>query len=255
MQTAYSFFELERKPKSIPRKEGLRITARDLEILKFVLEMKFSIIPDIQMKFFCCGQNGQSSKSLIWTKQRIQKLVAVDFLKFEHQASIKNPIVATPKGYFFLKNSLSKSELCRPLFSIDNRTFEHDLQVSKLRIQMECTEKASDWISERQLCDNSEYSNYFSNEYRPDGIYTSETGQKVAFELEIARKSKSRYQQKIRRYIDLLLNQNMKSKPFDLVHYVCDKPEVLNILESDSQLFRPFFKFELLSKFQTERNQ
>lgn len=36
----------------------------------------------------------------------------------------------------------------------------------------------------------------------PDGVYTSLAGMTIAFEYEIAQKSKQRYRDKVRRYVE-----------------------------------------------------
>ena len=78
--------------------------------------------------------------------------------------------------------------------------------------------------------------------------YITPEGEKVAFELEIARKSKERYQTKIKRYIQVMSEPQVASSLFDSIHYVCEKEKILDLIKSEVALYRPLFKFSLESE-------
>ena len=81
MQTAYCFFDspvIERKVRST---RGFRLTDRELDILEFVLEMKFSTLEELHAKFFKVTKWGSTSNSLIWARQRIFQLVKSEFVQ------------------------------------------------------------------------------------------------------------------------------------------------------------------------------
>lgn len=248
MQTAYNFFD---SPEKVTRKkftpEKLRVTDRDLKIVQFVIEMKFASIENIHLMYFYETKIGETSCSLIWTKQRIRKLINFGFLKYEDHLSTTKAVVATSKGYLYLKNSRTDDTIIRPAGSVDPRTFEHDLKVNNFRCELEKTKLISSWISERQLSENPYYQKMFSKEFRPDGIYTCLNNQKIAFELEISRKSKLRYRQKIKKYIDLILQTETSISAFNRVHYVCAHPNVKTIIERETRLFKNSFQIDLLS--------
>ena len=91
--------------------------------------------------------------------------------------------VLTQKGFLFLKNSRLSKRFCRPLLEVDARFFVHDQRVAQARIALENSGVVKSWISERQLSEFDEFKKYLSAEFRPDGIYESFDGKKVAFEL------------------------------------------------------------------------
>ena len=64
MQTAYTFFDAQIPQQKLIQKENFRLTARDLDIIEFVLEMKFSTIEDIHSKFFKYTKQGEKSLCL-----------------------------------------------------------------------------------------------------------------------------------------------------------------------------------------------
>lgn len=252
MQTAYTFFDTQMPQQKLIQKENFRLTVRDLDIIEFVLEMKFSTIEDIHSKFFKYTKQGGKSLCLRWARERVANLVKANFLKVVKDVCHKTLYIATTKGYLFLKNSRFGRLFSRPLADVDGRTYDHDQIVIQIRTLLEQNGKIVSWVSERQLSEFDEYRKYLSTEFRPDAIYKTKDGKKVAFELEIARKSKDRYQQKIKRYIQLML-ENDKQPIFDLVHFVCENETVMELIKDQTELFQSCFQFNLLSEIIEQR--
>ena len=249
MQTAYCFFDGQSYTGKLARIESYRFTNRDLDILEFILEMKFATIQEIHCKFFKVTRSGQESYSLRWARERLAALVKTKMLEPLKEVCHKTLYVLTQKGYFYLRNSRNTKTFCRPLYDVDGRTFDHDWRVIQLRIAFEAKGIAKEWVSERQLSDTDQLAKILSSEFRPDGIYTNESGQKVAFELEIARKSKERYRQKVKKYIQVMTEIDPNSRFFEKVHYVCEKQNIIDLLKIESQLYQPLFQFSLESNF------
>jgi hypothetical protein len=59
----------------------VKLTRRDLEILKFILEMKFASLAEIHWRFFRNLANGSESRSKIWSDQRLRQLCQAGFLE------------------------------------------------------------------------------------------------------------------------------------------------------------------------------
>lgn len=256
MQTAYCFFgtEIERplEPKRSSSGRGFRFVSRDLDILEFILEMKFSDLEIIHQKFFSMTSSGTPSTSDTWARQRIQNLLKAGMLLKVSDVCKQPLLTVTQKGFFYLQNRKPSDGRPRPLLSVDARTFEHDRIVSQIRIALEKSGACTSWISERTLYESEIITRQLSTEYRPDGIYLDFERKKVAIEVELSRKSKDRYTQKIKRYIRLMTENVSESRAFDTVHYVCQKPQILELLRSETQIYSSFFKFSLLSDFLKE---
>lgn len=248
MQTAYCFFDQPIFKSKVTSEEGFRITSRDLDILEFVLEMKFATIQDIHAKFFRFTRSGQESSSLRWARERIANLINTKMIEPLKEVCHKTLYVLTQRGYLYLRNSRTQKNFCRPLLDVDSRTYDHDQRVIQLRIALESSGVAKEWISERQLTEIEEVRKYLPTEFRPDAIYINSQGQKVAFELEIARKSKERYQQKVKRYIQVMTESQGANRIFESVHYVCEKQTILELIKDETQLFQPLFQFSLESE-------
>lgn len=248
MQTAYSLIDMSFPNKNLTKQESFRVTMRDMDVLEFVLEMKFSTIEDIHSKFFKFTKIGEQSSCLRWARERVANLVRAEFLKQVKDVCYKTLYVVTSKGYFYLRNSRPERAYSRPLLSVDGRTFDHDQKVIQIRTVMEESGGVTSWTSERQLSEIEEFRKHFSTEFRPDAIYVTKEGKRIAFELEIARKSKDRYQQKIKKYIQLMTEGEQPSI-LDQVQFVCEKESICNLIKDYTELFQPFFKFKLLSDF------
>lgn len=249
MQTAYSFFELPIDKPKVTRQVGFRITERDLDMLEFLLEMKFATIEDIHSQFFKVTKIGQESSCLRFARERVANLVRSEMVRVIKDVCHRALYVATQKGYLYLRNSRTDKNYSRPLLSVDGRTYDHDQKIIQLRTVFENNGLSKSWTSERQLSEIEEYRKYLPTEFRPDAIYETLEGKKVAFELEIARKSKERYQQKVKRYIHIMTATTGSERLFDEVHYVCEKETVLNLIRDHTQLFQSLFHFNLLNDF------
>lgn len=250
MQTAYSFFEGSVRKTSGTNIPKIKMRTRDIEILKFLLEMKFSTLEELHRKFFRETRDGIESTSLRWARERLALLIGAGFVKTETQIFKKTLYLATQRSYLYLKNSFPEQEFCRPTGEIDKYTLDHDLTVLRLRLDLEGNNQVSTWTSEKYLIDNNQSYSGFTSDFRPDGIYLSTDQKRIALELELSRKGKKRYQEKIKRYTQMLLSPHA-DKVFESVHYICRDSSTLEIIRSETTLFQPLFKFSLLSELST----
>jgi len=225
------------------------LTDRDLKILQFCSEMKFASLEALFEKFFALRIDGDPASSVSWTRKRLSQLEKASFLKGVYSFSERQRYyTGTMKAYFALKQVCTSQYLVRPTVGFDQRTFFHDKTVLLMRINFEKSHQCQNWISERQIRGAKELNDWFGAGYVPDGIVHSSNGVRSAFELEIAVKSKKRYSDKIKRYIKLLRNSNRSL--IDLVHFVCARDSVLEILKTETRLYPDLFLIEPLSKYE-----
>lgn len=251
MQTAFSYFEINEIKRKSKTTTKLKTTARDLEILYFILEMKFSSIEVIHEKFFSTTRFGLKSFSVDYTRQRLTELVRYGLVNKVDSLLKKNLYQVTQKGYFLLSNSCLEKTIPKISNGIDIRTFDHDLKVSAIRIELERRGQVANWISEKLLSEEEKYRSQLTAEFRPDAIYVNPECEKVAFELELSRKSKERYKQKIKRYIQVMTDPSVHSRIFEKVHYVFKDCKLLEYVKSETQLYQPLFVFSLESNYLT----
>ncbi len=87
--------------------------------------------------------------------------------------------------------------------------------------------------------------------YIPDAIYVDPAGVRVAFELEIAVKAKSRYQEKIKKYVQLMRSSNPQQKVFDRVQFVCAKDAVAKFLIKETRIYGDLFQILTVDEFES----
>ena len=199
---------LKEEKQPLPKKskpiEVILLTSRDYEIINFVCEMKFASLEDIFEKFFKKLKDGSESKSLWWARERVTELYKHGYLNRIYSFNERKAYyLGTKKGYYELIKGYPSVIPTRPVESINFNTFAHDKLLLSLRLKMENKSQCSKWISDRTLSQFPELCPSIDKSYLPDAIYTTPSGEKIAFELEISRKAKKRYKEKIQSYVKL----------------------------------------------------
>ncbi len=225
---------------------NLKFIQKDLEILEFILKMKFANVEDIQKRFFRFKKSGEISNCLRWAQFRLSLLTKHNLLNRVANLGPRLFYTVTSDGYYLLKRMKSTSSFCKPIDEIDIRTFEHDHQLIQIRNYLEQNENVSEWVSDRELSESIELRSQLPGDCRPDAIFKTSDNLKVALELEKARKSKDRYQQKIRSYIKLITETDKDSRAFDQVYFVCETKPVLELIKYQCELYQYLFRFNLL---------
>lgn len=249
MQTAFSFFDITKVSNKTIDKNSIVLTERDLEIISFIHEMKFASLDDLHFKFFKLLKDGTESKSQWWARERLSALVKAHYISRIYSFSERKSFyLGSEKGYWTLLNHCPSKLPVKPLEKIDFNTFSHDKLVLKIRLELEKTGQASHWLSDRKLFQYPELCTNLGEGNQPDAIYTSPNMAKVAFELEISRKSKKRYHDKIRTYA-YLLREKRGTQPFNKVHFIVANETVRDLLAEETKIYPQIFKIQLLTDF------
>lgn len=236
----------DRKIKS----KNVILTERDAEIIEFIIEMKFAAIEDVFEKFFKVKQNQTDAKSDLWARKRLLQLEQGRFLKAHKLHQEKTTFyTATFKGYYAISNLRPDKLICKPIGGFDSRTYGHDRTVLKCRLALESHLRITNWISDRKLKSYPELTGGLSTDQVPDGIFALPAGQSVALELEIARKAKVRYQNKVRRYVALMRSTDTSRRKFENVIFVCAKTTVKDLLVAETKIYGKLFKVFTTSEF------
>lgn len=227
-------------------RSGFKITGRDVEICKFILEMKFSTVEEIHKRFFKLTLLGTTSAGIRVAQSRLMILeyrgLLVSKNYFHNKRKIYFPTIKALKLVSTLRPA---SLLPFPIKNVDIRTFEHDYLLLKLRILLEERFGARDWISDKLLREFPELCADLDESQIPDAIYVNPEGEKIAFELEISLKGLAKYREKIRRYVNII-RQEPGKRPFDKVYFVCAKDIVKKHLDGETKIYQQLFKIEKL---------
>lgn len=223
------------------------LTNRDLEIIKFINEMKFSSLDEIHFKFFKTLKDGTESKSQWWARERLSDLAKAKYIIKRYSFNErKSYYLGTMKGYLALLKRYPSDVSVKPLAKIDFSTFDHDKLVMQIRLQYEQQGVIKNWISDRMLQSMGGAHKVLGEGNTPDGIYTTTDDEKIAFELELTQKAKSRYEQKIKKYVSIIRENKNNNDVFKKVHFIACSDKILEHLSHYSKLYKDFFRFDLL---------
>ena len=80
--------------------------------------------------------------------------------------------------------------------------------------------------------------------YQPDAVYWNKLKEPVAFELEISRKTKRLYENKIRKYVDLIRQSEVNGGGFRAVLFVVTHDAIFEVLSELTRRFEGKFRIE-----------
>lgn len=245
--------ELTPEPERRVSSRNVFLTERDLEVLEFIVDMKFASVEDVFRKFFKVTLNSEAARSDEWARKRLFQLEQGQFLKAHKVQQDKVTFyTATLKSYYALINFYPDRPFTKPVGGFDHRIFIHDKLVLKCRLDLEERLGVTSWLSDRKLKAYPDLAGGLSHAHIPDAIYKTSSGASVAFELEIARKSKSRYQDKLKKYVQVLRTLDVSRRKFELVQFVCTQDSVHELLVKETKIYGSLFKIQTIGEFISE---
>lgn len=231
----------------------LKLTKRDVDICRFLLDMKFSSVEEIHQKFFKVTLLGNESRGLRAAWRRLQTLEKLGFIKaLHHFKFLKRFYIPTLAAYKLVSENFPSEIIPYPTKSIDIRTFEHDLEVIRTRLHLENIKEANSWKSDRLLRSLPEFSSLIEKKNVPDGVYIDPQSKRVCFEYERATKAKERYRTKIKTYVNEIRRES-STRLFEKVFFLCENPHVAKILEEEAKIYGSLFKIQTIAEFSKEK--
>jgi hypothetical protein len=173
------------------------VTKRDVEILKFINDMKFSSVGQVHNKF---GED----KGKQYLQRRLRKFAEEGILirypdwggrSFNYGVSEDGVSLVLRHGLNTIPLSLKK---------IDIKNFEHDKILLELRVRLEKLGLLSEWKSERLIRYEEDFLNFgLGNKIIADGYaYSVKREDRVVIEFEHSRKSNQRIKSLLKNYGD-----------------------------------------------------
>ena len=171
------------------------VTKRDIEILKFINDMKFSNVDQIHRLFF-------EGKGKQYIQRRLRKFSDEGYLvrypdwggrRFNYGVSEEGLSLILRGGVNTVPLSLKK---------IDIKNFEHDKVLTELRIRLERLGLVSDWKSERLIRYEEDFLSFGLGErIISDGYgFSVKKKHRVIIEFEHSRKSNQRIKSLLKKY-------------------------------------------------------
>ena len=232
--------------KKQPKRSTVELVQRDLKVIEFILDMKFAGYSEVFEKFFSTTHAGNKTESKEWARKRLRQLENAGFL-ISAVSITGGPQVycAAFKGYYTLKNLNPERTFPRPTATLDTRTFIHDKEVLLARLKIERAWGDIQWMSDRKLRQGFGEPFGLSGIHVPDAVFMQPELGWVAFELEIAIKTKDRYADKVARYVRLIRESRMKTLGIRNVTYRCLRSAVFEALAKECRPYGDMFSVEL----------
>lgn len=187
------------------RPPSLRLTPRDYLLFAFLLEQGFLTLEAVYLALFDSRPNSQAPfpRHLEVARQRLRYLEKFGFISNRPVTmQSKGVYLLARKGYLALCQKLPERAFAPPPRVVDLGTFEHDKAITFIRIALEKSKKAFGWYPEHRVRFEgfSHGRNSLPKGLIPDGIFLNSKGERVALEVEPARKARARYERKLREY-------------------------------------------------------
>jgi hypothetical protein len=201
----------------------MRLTERDIEILRFINDFGFCEMVQIERRFLLKKPRNY---------EIMRRLLRNGFVNHRR-------IFFARHGIYYLS---AKGALCTNLPPIDRVTigqYEHQVSVINVYMKLRVLHPEAIWISERQLKHDKYFDGVGKRGHLSDGVLMFQDGKKIAVEVEISVKGKNR--------IDKILKGYAAQFELKEVWYFC-LPGVLSVLMR-AVVKMPFIKVFNIKEF------
>ncbi|WP_218813531.1 MarR family winged helix-turn-helix transcriptional regulator [Rickettsiella endosymbiont of Dermanyssus gallinae] len=201
----------------------MKLTSRDVEILKFINEFGFCEMPQISQYF---GLHKPRNYQIINKLER-------------HKLLLHERIFYRRHGLYRLTPAGARFSQLPPLHRVPLANYHHDYMVLNLFMKLKAIYPDSSWISERKLKHDKYKLGVGQHGHLPDGILVFADGKQIAIEVELSYKSNQRLEDILKTYATQFALQE--------VWYFCHESMVPKLKEAAKAM--PFVKIHVLKTF------
>lgn len=163
---------------------GVKLTERDLEILRFINQFGFCEMPHVDKRF----RLGKPRNYQI-----IQRLVKAGLVHHERVFHGRHGIYRlSPKG--------AKLTDLPPLARVPLANYTHDITLIEVYLKLRALHPNAQWISERHLMQDKHANGVGKRGHLPDGALVFPDQSQVAIEVELTLKGKARLESILKGY-------------------------------------------------------
>jgi DNA-binding PadR family transcriptional regulator len=204
----------------------MKLTERDIGILKFINEFGFSEMPQIERRF---GLKKPRSYQLL------TRLVEEGYVKHER-------VFHGRHGIYRLSRKGAKLTHLPPLARVPLANYKHDITLMEVYLRLREDYPEASWISERELKRDKYFDGVGKFGHLSDGLLVFKDGKRIAVEVELSLKSRNRVEQILRWYGGVF--------EIEEVWYYCPKGIMASM--SSMAVEMPHIKFNDLDEFLRE---
>lgn len=206
---------------------SLRLTVRDYDILRFLLDQKFASLEALYYRFFDHRKQISDAppKEFYVARQRLGLLKRAGLIIAQRVYSeSKSVYLVTSLGSRALEGKLPNAVYAAPVRDVDFRNYDHDQRVNLVRVVLERQKRVIQWWSERRLrMEGFRYpgiSDGLPESVVPDGLFINRKGERIAVEVEASNRKQSRFQDKVEAYRSVMSAYDPKSALIQKVLFV-----------------------------------
>lgn len=204
----------------------MKLTERDIGILKFINEFGFSEMPQIERRF---GLKKPRSYQLL------TRLVEEGYVKHER-------VFHGRHGIYRLSRKGAKLTHLPPLARVPLANYKHDITLMEVYLRLREQYPEASWISERELKRDKYFDGVGKFGHLSDGLLVFKDGKRIAVEVELSLKSRNRVEQILKWYSGVF--------EIEEVWYYCPKGIMASM--SSMAVEMPHIKFNDLDEFLKE---
>ncbi len=208
-------------PKKEPKEKVEAIlTMNELEMLKFILEMRYLNLDQMIRRFYDEGR----------VEPSITKLMNLELLKCKDQKYTADSIfMVTQKGWEHVQKEWSDKRIPQITKSVMPGRLNHDLLLNELRIRFESLNFLKQWGSEQSLKEVPLFLRTFTD--LPDAVCKKKDDKGYFLELEVAMKNAKAYRDRIETYLKVLQIQDFKDSGITGVIFFCTDEKVMEVIK------------------------
>ncbi|MDG0816425.1 replication-relaxation family protein [Bdellovibrio svalbardensis] len=214
------------------------LSMNELEITKYVLEMRYLTLGQIITRFYDEGR----------VEESVRKLLNLQILKCKDETLNEQSLfLATLKGFELVQAEWKDKKIPQVTKSVMPGRLNHDLLLNDLRIRFEQLNYLKQWASEQSLKEVPLFLREFQN--MPDACCKKKNDKSYFLELEVAMKNAKAYRDRIETYLKVLQHPDMKGAGIEGVIFFCTDDKVVEVIkkqipkEAKGISVMPYYKY------------
>lgn len=203
--------------------------SQDLDMMKFILEMRYVTPVQIQKQFF----KGETGKERDLAVKAISDLLTKGLLKLWRSNELQDDslVMVAESG----RNAIVLENQGKLIPNITKTVFpprlKHDMLLNELRIRFEEINFITKWVSDAHMAEMGLILRTFEKD-RPDAICKKKDGKSYFLELEVAEKGAKAYRDRMGFYLEVLKKEEVKEQKITGVIFFCKNEEVQKKIKS-----------------------
>lgn len=213
-------------------------TNKDLDIVLYILEMRYLTMDQIIRKFYEGGK----------VEKRVERLFDEGLIEVKDEAlNLSSLVRVTSKGYEKAEEHFKDVIVPKKEKGSFPARINHDIMLTDLRIRFEELGFLKSWESETKLKEIPFFLRAFKD--FPDAICKKKNDKCYFLELEVSKKGPKQYRERIDEYLEKLKEKEFLEAQVEGVIFFCVYPEVMEAIKKEIPKGSKGVSVQLYSKY------